>query len=163
MKEDIINQGKNHFKNQWYCAESVLLALSDAAGIKSELIPKIATGFCAGMGRTNGFCGAVTGAILAINVLTGRSDSEDSVDLNYKMVEKIQEKFKAKYESLNCFELTKCDFTKPEGHAKFDEENMGEKCTEFVGDAIRMTLDVFKEMDIKPFSKDLTDTSILHL
>jgi len=155
MEQEIINQGKNHFKNQWYCAESVLLALSDAAGIKSEFIPKIATGFCAGLARNNGICGAVTGGILAINLMTGRDNPEASVDNNYKMVEKLQQVFEAKFYSTNCFELTNCDFTKPEGSIKFKRDNVKDKCTEMVGETIQIVLDIFKEFGVEPFAKNL--------
>ena len=154
MEQEIVNQGKDHFKkNGWYCAESVLLALSDAAGIKSEFIPKIATGFCAGIARNNGICGAVTGGILAISLLTGRNSPEDSVDDNYKMVIKLQKVFEDKYYSTNCFKLTNCDFNKPEGKARFEAENLKESCTEMVGEAIQIVLDIFKEFKVEPFVK----------
>lgn len=151
MKQEIINQGKVHFENQWYCAESVLLAISDAAGIQSEFIPKIATGFCAGLARTNGICGAVTGGILAINLLTGRTESGASVDENFKMVEQLQKNFLEKFKSTNCRDLTNCDFSIPEGHIKFEKENIQEKCSEMVGETINIVLDIFNTFKITPF------------
>ncbi len=65
------------FKSGYYCAESVLLAIAEEKGIQSKLIPKIATGFCSGTLRMCGQCGAVNGAILSINLLTGRNDDQN--------------------------------------------------------------------------------------
>ncbi|HOO88447.1 MAG TPA: hypothetical protein PK442_12150, partial [Synergistales bacterium] len=42
------------FLSGLYCAESALLAVAEARGTRSELIPNIATGFCSGMARTCG-------------------------------------------------------------------------------------------------------------
>lgn len=153
MEQEIIDRGKNYFQNQWLCAESVLLALSEAAGIKSEFIPKIATGFCAGLARNNEICGAVTGGILAINLMSGRDNPEDSVENNFKMIEKFQKVFKTNFQSTNCFELTNCDFTKPEGFIKFETDNVKDKCTKMVGESIRIVLDIFNEFGVEPFIK----------
>ena len=67
------------FESGFYCAESVLLAIAEATGIQSDFIPKIATGFCGGISRTCSVCGAATGAIMAINLFTGRNSPTDSV------------------------------------------------------------------------------------
>jgi hypothetical protein len=43
--------------------------VAESKNIQSDFIPKIATGLCAGISRTCGTCGAVTGAIMAINLI----------------------------------------------------------------------------------------------
>ena len=73
---------KQKFDQGLYCAESVLAAIADHYGIASDLIPGIANGFCSGLARTCGPCGAVSGAILALNMMLGRSTAEASVDPN---------------------------------------------------------------------------------
>ena len=52
------------FASGLYCAESVVLSIARSQGIESDLLPKLATGFCSGMARTCGTCGALSGAIL---------------------------------------------------------------------------------------------------
>ena len=55
--------------------------MSESKGIKSKLIPKIATGFCGGVSHTDGICGAISGGILAINMMCGRSNTKDLIDV----------------------------------------------------------------------------------
>ena len=95
------------------CAESVLNTVSDEAGIISPLIPRIATGFCGGIARTRGMCGAVTGGV-------------------------ILRAFEEEYRSINCFDLTGCDLSKEEGRQAFVEKGMIEKCRKFTGRAASM-------------------------
>jgi len=40
----VANRSRQLFESGYYCAESVLLAVAESQGIKSDLIPKIATG-----------------------------------------------------------------------------------------------------------------------
>ncbi len=51
----------------------MLLAVAESEGIQSDFIPKIATGFCGGVSRTCGMCGAVSGGIMAIGLFAGRN------------------------------------------------------------------------------------------
>ena len=44
----VAQRSEELFQSGWYCAESVLLAIAEAHGIESEIIPKIATAFCSG-------------------------------------------------------------------------------------------------------------------
>lgn len=57
----------------------MLSAVAEEKGIQSDLIPKIATVFCSGIARTSSQCGALSGAIIGINLLTGRNSTEESV------------------------------------------------------------------------------------
>ncbi len=97
------------FESGYYCAESVLLAVAESRGIESELIPRIATGFCGGMSRTCGTCGAVSGGVMAIGLCLGRTAPGESVAPAYSAVGKFSEKFKARFGSINCKDLTGCD------------------------------------------------------
>jgi len=53
MTEKTAQRSGELFDSGFWCAESVLLAVAESKGIKSDIIPKIATGFCAGISRTN--------------------------------------------------------------------------------------------------------------
>ena len=83
MTENVSQKSRELFQSGYYCAESVLLAIAEEKGIESDFIPKIATGFCSGMARTGGMCGAVSGAMLALNLVTGRSTPGESIEENY--------------------------------------------------------------------------------
>ncbi|WP_243439821.1 C-GCAxxG-C-C family protein [Fundidesulfovibrio soli] len=63
------------FQGGFHCAESVLAALLEASGAEAgEFATKAATAFGGGMGRSKEeTCGAITGGMLALGVLQGRT------------------------------------------------------------------------------------------
>ena len=83
MIEKAANRSRELFESGLYCAESVLLSITEAKGIESPLIPRIATGFCSGISRSFNLCGAVSGAIMAISIFMGRDTPEESVEPCY--------------------------------------------------------------------------------
>jgi C_GCAxxG_C_C family probable redox protein len=125
-----------------FCAESVLTAVSDEAGVTSPLIPRIATGFCGGIARTRGICGAVTGGIMALGILYGRDNVQQSYDTVYEKVQQFLQAFEEEYMSINCFELTGCDLSKEEGRQAFAEKNMMEQCRQFTGRAASLVAEL---------------------
>ena len=58
------------------CSEAVFKAIACAQGITNELIPKVASGFAAGLGRSGEVCGAVSGAVLGLGLKYGRNSPE---------------------------------------------------------------------------------------
>jgi C_GCAxxG_C_C family probable redox protein len=113
------------FDSGFYCAESVLLAVAESKGIESDLIPKIATGLCSGVSRTCGMCGAVSGGILAISLLTGRSSPRD-------------------FGTTNCRHLIDCDLGTEEGQKTFTDNNLVEQCKQYTEEATKMVLEVLR-------------------
>ena len=116
----------------------MLLALAEQQGIRSDVIPQIATGFCGGMARTGGLCGAVSGAVMGIGLALGRSTPEDSRERLSAAVPAFLGRFRAQFGSLDCPELTGCDLGTPEGQAKFHAENRRLDCHRFVAEAARL-------------------------
>jgi len=93
----------------------VLLAAAQFYKLDSQGIPAMATGFCSGLSRTSGTCGAVTGAVMAIGLITGRKSSSQSVDPCYNRVQNFLDRFKAKHKFLNCTDLLECDLSTDQG------------------------------------------------
>ena len=89
MSEQAPQRSVELFKSGFFCAESVLLAIAESQGIQSDLIPRIATGFCSGISRTGGICGAVSGAIMGINLLAGRNSPAESIEVSYALTQKL--------------------------------------------------------------------------
>jgi len=116
------------------------LAVAESQGIESDLLPKIATGFCSGLARTGGICGALTGGILALNLLTGRSEPGAPVDENYALVGELIEQYEEKFGSTNCKELTGVDLGTEEGRVKFREKNQITNCLNYAEEITRMVL-----------------------
>lgn len=142
MNDKFVSRSKELFESGYGCAESVLMAVCEAKGIQSVLIPRIASGFCGGVANTNGMCGAVLGGILALNIVYGRNNASESKELNYKKVQQFQQQFLAKFGSTSCPGLTDCDLSTEEGHQKFKELNVHQKCTDFTAEATRMVLEL---------------------
>jgi C_GCAxxG_C_C family probable redox protein len=128
------------FQAGFYCAESVLLAVAETKGIHSELIPKIATGFCGGISRTCRLCGAVSGAIMAISLFTGRTSPTENVLETYGTVRKLLSMFESRFGSANCPDLIGCDLGTEEGQRRFKEDNLIERCREYTEEATRMAM-----------------------
>jgi C_GCAxxG_C_C family probable redox protein len=128
------------FRSGFYCAESVLLAIAESKGIQSDLIPKIATGFCGGISRTCGICGAVSGAIAAISLFTGRNSPTETVQETYDTVRRLLSMFESKFGSTNCKDLVGCDLGTEEGQRKFKEGNLIEHCRNYTQEATRMAM-----------------------
>ena len=130
---------EDSFASGLYCAESVLLAIARAQGVESELIPKIATAFCSGMSRSCSTCGALTGGIMGISLVLGRSSPNESVEPSYQAAQRLIREFKEAFGDCNCYTLLGgCDMNTPEGQATFQEKGLMEGCLKFTGKAAEM-------------------------
>ncbi len=115
MSEQAPQRSLELFRSGFFCAESVLLAIAESQGIQSDLIPRIATGFCSGISRTGGMCGAVSGAIMGINLVAGRNSPVKSIELSYALTQKLISRFEGQYGSVNCRQLISCDLATEAG------------------------------------------------
>jgi len=119
--------------------------VAESKNIQSELIPKIATGFCSGVSRTCGTCGAVNGAIMAINIFYGRDIPDELVDKSYIMVRKLISMFESKFGSTNCKQLIGCDLGTEEGQNTFKSNNLIERCKGYTEEATRMAMSIIEK------------------
>ena len=101
-------------------------AVAESRGIQSELIPRIATGLCGGIGATGSLCGAVTGGVLAINVVTGRSSPGQSMETNFRLVRAFLGDFEKRFGTTACEQLIGCRLGTPEGQRFFKENKLRE-------------------------------------
>lgn len=143
---DVRRSAEEAFSAGLYCAESTLLTLAKAQGIESDLLPKIATGFCGGMARTCGTCGALTGAMMGIGLALGRSEPNGSVMEAYSATQRLIAEFEQAFGSRDCHALLDCDLGTPEGQATFRNERLGERCSEFTGRAAEIAARILAEM-----------------
>jgi len=116
--------------------------VTESKGIQSDLIPKIATGLCGGISRTNGTCGAVIGSVMALNVIYGRNNVLDveKKDTNYLKVQQFLQNFEDKFGSTNCQVLTGCDLSTEDGLEKFEANNIEEQCKNYVEKATKTVM-----------------------
>lgn len=131
-----------HFDQGYYCAESVLLALSHHLGRDDPLIPRIATGFCTGQSRSWGTCGALSGAIMALGLELGRSDPQASASPAYQAVQRLTREFGQACGGTRCSELLGCDLDTEDGRQVYCRTQAHAQCREYVSLAARLAVQI---------------------
>lgn len=140
---DVRKDAEERFTSGLYCAESVVLAIARAHGIESGVLPKASTGLCSGLARMCGPCGALTGAVLGVGLVLGRSTPEESVQPCYAATQRLIQEFEKEFGSRDCRTLLDgCDLNTPEGQAMFKEQKLGERCLQFTGRAAEIAATV---------------------
>jgi len=133
----------DHFKQNYNCAQSVLLAMQEYYGIReNKLIPKIATAFGGGIGRRGSLCGALTGAIIAIGLKHGTNKPIlEEKEKAYKLAQNFYEQFVKTWGSPFCRELIGYNLTNPEELERVRKSNvLDEKCSYFVKNAVEILI-----------------------
>jgi C_GCAxxG_C_C family probable redox protein len=127
------------------CCESVLLTLAEYMGVKSDTIPRIATGIGAGF-SLNGFtCGSISGAAMAIGLKYGRMSSEENPQTTWKRVDRFIEAFKNKFGAVTCRELTGLDVKTAQGMEEYLRSVHDYACTERVKFAVGKAIEILEE------------------
>ena len=130
------------FKQTFNCAESVLTGVAVELGVEYDLIPKIASGFGAGISRHGETCGALTGAIMALGIKYGRTTPDNvAKGLLYAMVEELWDGFQNEFGFVTCNELTGCQMITEEGMNDFKTRDLHNTlCPRFVLWAVEHTM-----------------------
>ena len=95
---------KQNFLAGMNCAQSVLCAFEEEAGLDHETAMKLASGFGGGMARMREVCGAVSGMFMAADLIFGPGDSSDKAakDAHYACLQSLAEAFKEETGSVIC-------------------------------------------------------------
>lgn len=145
-KDEVVRLAGSYAARGFLCSESVLLAISKCLDIRSDLIPKIATRFGAGMGHHGLVCGAISGGIMALGLNFGRNSLSEQKTSHYSFAFKLLERFEKEFRHVMCRELTGCDFTTEAGRKKYANEKLWEtKCRTYIGSATAMVFDLMTE------------------
>ena len=126
------------------CCESVLLTLSEYLGVKSELIPRIATGVGAGFSLNGLTCGAISGAAMAVGLKYGRRSSSESPKVAWTKVDSFITAFKQRWGAVTCRELTGLDVKTSEGMKEYSRSVHDYACTERVKYATRKAVEILE-------------------
>jgi C_GCAxxG_C_C family probable redox protein len=136
--EKLEKQAHDYFKSGYWCAESVFKTITEnfSKDVDSSL-SKLASGFVGGMGSSHQeACGALTGGIIALGCLYGRTDPKNEITILKEMVVEYRRRFKKEFGSTNCGVLL---------------DNFGEqgddyaKCRDLTVRAARMLADIIEE------------------
>jgi len=126
------------------CCESVLLTLAEYLGIKSELLPKIATGIGAGFSLNGLTCGSISGATMAIGIKYGRETNTENPQTTWSKVDKFIEAFKQTWGATTCRQLTGLNVKTPEGMQEYLKSVHDYACTARVKFAVKKAIELLK-------------------
>ncbi len=88
------------------CAESVLYGVGVALGLPCEAVAKIATPFGGGIGRAGSLCGALSGAVMALGLVTGRTTPDTQQrDTSYAHARRLWQRFTERAGAEDCRDL----------------------------------------------------------
>jgi C_GCAxxG_C_C family probable redox protein len=92
--------------NGFHFAEAVSKAVVESFAAPSDAIPRVATAFGGGIGRSfEDVCGALAGGIIAIGFLFGRSQTGADWRDAYESAAELRLRFFESYGTTNCKEL----------------------------------------------------------
>jgi len=136
------------FSEGFNCAQSTFYPFAVRSGILPEAALKLTTGFGSGMVYRGETCGAVTGVMMAIGLIYGRSEANDydSKDKTYMLIKEMYKRFCNKHGSIVCKELLKLENNSPESWDRANSEGLFEThCPLFVKDAVIITEELLKK------------------
>jgi C_GCAxxG_C_C family probable redox protein len=93
----------------FYCSEAVVKTIKDAFDLSvSDDVIAMASGFPVGIGKAGCLCGAVTGGVMALGLVFGRTNPKDKkVDKAMKLSRELHDIFKKNHKSLCCRTLNR--------------------------------------------------------
>lgn len=125
---------EEYFRKEFNCAEALSNAVAEKCHIESKSITHVATPFGGGIGGKGSLCGCLTGGIMGIGLLYGRSDPEEMErkKMSYEKAKLYYDRFVEKFGSPNCIDLCGVDISTQEGMDRFHNEGLRENCVEYV-------------------------------
>ena len=146
-KEETLKLAKSYADQRFLCSESCLMALAKCQGVENPLIPRIATGFGAGVGRCGEICGAVTGAAMGLSIRYGRDKIEPTKDRRpYWYTTELLKRFKEEHGELRCPALLGLDLDKPAEYEEYNKRNLWlHNCTKYIHSATGIAWNIIDE------------------
>lgn len=101
-----VEKAKELFSSGYNCAQSVVLAYADVVSVDESVLTAISAPFGGGVGRLREVCGAVSGAVMVISLLTGLSTLVPAEKAKlYSLEREFAEAFRERAGSIVCREL----------------------------------------------------------
>lgn len=132
--EKIRLTAEEYFRNgDFYCSEAVVKTIKDAFGLPvSDDVIAMASGFPVGLGKAGCLCGAVSGGVMALGLVFGRSAPGDKkVEKAMKLSRELHDIFKKNHKSLCCRTLNRFMIMGTSGQMK--------QCIAFTGEMAQET------------------------
>ena len=141
------NKAAELFWQDYNCAQSVVLAYSDALQIDKETAINLSCGLGGGMGRLQETCGAVSAAYMIFGLANADSvDNPEKVAKTYEMVQTFHQRFKEQKGTTICKTLINCDLNTEEGQNYFKSNNLKKDiCEGCIRDSVKLINAIMRE------------------
>jgi C_GCAxxG_C_C family probable redox protein len=145
IKEETTRMAASYAEQGFLCSEAVLMAIADLLGFKSDAIPRIATGFGAGIGRRGEVCGAASGGVMGLGLRFGRDTVEDNEGDRrpYWYAAEFLDGFRVRCGGVRCRDLLGLDLSRPEDVEEYHRRGHWDKrCRELIKTAAGLAHDL---------------------
>ena len=143
--EKIRETAESYYRDgDFFCSEAIVKTIKDEFGLSvTDEVIAMASGFPIGIGGSGCTCGAISGGVMAIGMVFGRTKAKDvRVQKTMALSKELHDAFKAKHKILCCRVLTNCMTLGSPDHMK--------QCIAFTGEVARETaIIIAREMGIK--------------
>jgi len=145
-REETILRAAGYAEDGFLCSEAVLMAIRDTLGDSCRCVPRIATGFAAGVGRTGNLCGAFTGAVMGLGLALGRDRPTVGDRPPHWFSKKMADAFEEAEGSLTCPGILGLDIGDPGDYLAYRDRNMwGTICRNLIKTAAGLAYDILAE------------------
>jgi len=136
-EKEVGKRAFDYHNSGFHCAEAVSKAVVEAYGqAMSQDIPKAATGFGGGVGRTHqDICGAITGGVIALGCLFGRNEPGADWKDAYELAAELKRRFVLEYGTTNCGALL----------ATFGPQENMMRCKRLSGEVASLLMEILEE------------------
>ena len=127
------------------CAQAVLAVFASDLGMAQEEALRIASAFGAGMARTDGTCGTVTGACMVLGLRSDmrRPEDKSAKDTAYARMQEFDRRFRARHGDRSCTGLLGVNLSIPDGLRAARERGLfSTRCNELIRSAVEILEDM---------------------
>lgn len=147
---DRVDKAIDYFLEGYNCAQAVVMAVQDLLGVDLEILKDASSAFGGGFARLRGNCGTVSAMGFAVGFLAEKSgDIEKDKARVYADTRMLAEKFREKFDTLNCAELLKnvknIDYS-PMPSKRTEEYYKTRPCVIFITEAVKLIEEYAKAM-----------------
>lgn len=106
-QKKIAEKAKNYFISGLHCSEAVVKTLNEEYALEfTEPMIKMATGFGGGLGKAKSLCGTVSGGVMVLSSIYGRTEMHGDDSMAFDLAKEFHDRFQEINESVICKELT---------------------------------------------------------
>lgn len=137
MSDTINKSALEYHKEGFNCAESIFLAFREriAPDFSVEAV-RMATPFGGGLGYSGCLCGALTGSVMILGIVKGRTTPDVPRKEPYSLSNEFHNRFKGKFNATCCRVLNKNQFGSAE---------QGATCGRIIGGTEELLMEFLKE------------------